>query len=134
MSGWFALGQNLVLCIDDRALTLEVRKLVLEHDGYEVLTASDGEHGLQLFTSHPVDLVVLDYDMGDTKGATVAQRMRVVKPEVPLIMVSGHFEAPRDAVDFIDAYVNKGENPRVLLQRVRQLLARKSAGERGTRA
>ncbi len=51
--------------------------------------------------------------------------MRALKPEVPVIMLSAYFEAPADAASFIDAYVTKGQNPRVLLEQIHQLIRSK---------
>ena len=101
--------------------------MILEREGYEVLTAGDGAAGLELFTARSVDLVVLDYHMPELNGALLAQKMRALKPEVPVIMLSAYFEAPADAASFIDAYVTKGENPRVLLDQITQLIKGKSA-------
>ena len=116
------MSSKLLLCVDDRPTSLEVRRLILERAGYEVLTASDGTAGLELFASRPVDLVVLDYNMPEPNGAAVAKRMRTLKPEVPVIMLSAHFEPPAEVDGLVDAYVTKGENPRVLLDQIRRLV------------
>jgi CheY-like chemotaxis protein len=116
------VSRKLLLCVDDRAASLEVRRLILEREGYEVLTASDGAAGLELFAARSVDLVVLDYHMPELNGAAVAQKMRALKPEVPVIMLSAYFEAPAEAANFIDAYVTKGQNPRVLLEQIYHLI------------
>jgi DNA-binding response OmpR family regulator len=105
---------------------LEVRRLILEREGYEVLTASDGRKGMELFASRPVDLVVLDYNMPELNGAAVARKMREVKPQVPLIMFSAYFEPPPEAAGLVDAYVAKGQNPRVLLDQISKLLRRQA--------
>lgn len=73
----------IILCIDDDGAGLEARKELLKIGGYEVLTAQSGEHGLELFVSHPIDAVVLDYKMPGMNGDRVARQMRRVKPEVP---------------------------------------------------
>ena len=125
------VARKLLLCVDDRAASLEVRKLILEREGYEVLTASDGMAGLELFAAHPVDLVVLDYNMPEPNGAAVAQQMRALKPAVPVIMLSAYFEPPADAVQLVDAYVTKGQNPRVLLQQISQLMNGKASHSKG---
>ncbi|HKW25749.1 MAG TPA: response regulator [Terriglobales bacterium] len=124
------MSRKLLLCVDDRAASLEVRRLILEREGYEVLTAGDGSAGLELFAARSVDLVVLDYHMPELNGAAVAQKMRDLKPEVPVIMLSAYFEAPTDAAKFIDAYVTKGQNPRVLLDQIRQLIKAKAGSGR----
>ena len=58
-----AAPSHLVLCVDDETIGLQVRKLLLERAGYRVLTAPDGYAGLALFSSEPVEVVVLDYSM-----------------------------------------------------------------------
>ena len=116
------VSRKLLLCVDDRATSLEVRKLILEREGYEVLTASDGVAGLELFAARAVDLVVLDYNMPGLNGAVVAERMRTLKPDVPVIMLSAYFEPPADAAKLVDAYIAKGQNPRVLLEQISLLV------------
>lgn len=116
------VSRKLLLCVDDRATSLEVRKLILEREGYEVLTAGDGAAGLELFAARAVDLVVLDYNMPELNGAAVAERMRALKPDVPVIMLSAYFEPPADAAKLVDAYIAKGQNPRVLLEQISLLV------------
>jgi CheY-like chemotaxis protein len=65
-----------ILCIDDNRAGLAIRKLLLEHQGYSVLTAEDGVIGLSLLERHPVDAVVLDYRMPGMDGDAVAQIIR----------------------------------------------------------
>lgn len=119
------MSRKLLLCVDDRAATLEIRKMLLEREGYDVLTAADGPSGLELFASREVDLVLLDYNMPEENGAVVARKMRALKPEVPVIMLSAYFEPPAEAAGFINAYVAKGQNPRVLLDQISKLIQSK---------
>jgi DNA-binding response OmpR family regulator len=55
--------------------------------------------------------------------------MRALKPQVPVIMLSAYFEPPAEVDGFIDAYVTKGQNPRVLLQQIGQLIQGKAGSE-----
>ena len=66
----------LVLCIDDDQLVLRIRELLITGAGYDVLTASSGESGLDLFRSNAVDLVVADYFLSDSKGSDIARQMK----------------------------------------------------------
>src|SRR5579859_5019110 len=70
---------HLILCVDDEVVGLRVRKILLERAGYEVLTAEDGNSGIELFATQPVDAVVLDYAMPGMHGGEVAKRMRQTK-------------------------------------------------------
>jgi CheY-like chemotaxis protein len=100
----------IILCIDDDGAGLEARKELLEISGYEVLTAQGGEQGLGLFVAHPIDAVVLDYKMPGMNGDRVARQMRRVKPEVPILMLSGYSELPLNAINCVDALLSKGES------------------------
>jgi CheY-like chemotaxis protein len=54
-----------ILCIDDAEVALRVRKLLLASAGYNVLTASSGEEGLELFKHNPIELVIADHFLSD---------------------------------------------------------------------
>jgi CheY-like chemotaxis protein len=81
-------SSNLVLCVDDEQVGLQVRKILLERAGYRVLTAPDGPSGLAIFAAEPVEAVVLDYSMPGMHGGEVAVRMRQTKPQVPILLLS----------------------------------------------
>ncbi len=61
-----------ILCIDDEVLGLEIRKVVLEREGYVVHTAADGPTGIHIFRQQPIDAVVLDFAMPGMNGGAVA--------------------------------------------------------------
>ena len=73
-------------------------------------TAQSGEQGLGLFVSHPIDAVVLDYKMPGMNGDRVARQMRRVKPDVPILLLSGYSELPLDELNCVDAFLSKGES------------------------
>ena len=57
----------LILCVGDSSSVLKGRQMLLEEDGYRVLTATSGKDALQVFASNPVDLVLFDqaFDVTD---------------------------------------------------------------------
>jgi two-component system nitrogen regulation response regulator NtrX len=79
-----------ILIIDDEKSIRNVLKDILQHEGYQVDEASDGEQGLQLFQSKNFDLVLCDIKMPKMDGMEVLQQIMLVNPEVPVIMISGH--------------------------------------------
>jgi CheY-like chemotaxis protein len=111
-----------ILCIDDEALGLQIRRTVLEHAGYRVLTAEDGPAGLALFRGHAVDGVVLDYYMPDMDGGAVAETMRRERPEVPIMLLSAYINLPPETVALVDVTLLKGEGPLELLEKLRLML------------
>ena len=111
-----------ILCIDDEALGLKIRKTVLERAGYQVLTAIDGPAGLSLFRDHAIDGVVLDYYMPEMDGGAVAQTMRRERPEVPIMLLSAYINLPAEVVALADVTLLKGEGPAELLDKLSLML------------
>jgi CheY-like chemotaxis protein len=114
---------HLVLCVDDEAVGLGIRKILLERAGYRVLIAADGSSGLKLFAAHPVDAVVLDYAMPGMHGGQVAQKMRQIKPEVPILLLSAYLNLPAEVTSLADLYMTKGEGAPALLDKLGNLLS-----------
>jgi CheY-like chemotaxis protein len=83
-----------LLCIDDNEDVLECEKSFLESFGYTVLTAATGSEGLELASTHSVDLVIVAYVMPEMKGHEVAIAMRRLRPQAPIIMLSGAVDVP----------------------------------------
>lgn len=116
------MPRPLILCIDDEELGLRVRKIVLERAGYRVATAIDGPLGLSIFAQERVDLVVLDYSMPSMDGGAVAQEMRRLRPEIPIILLSAYINLPPEVVRMVDCTMLKGDGPGVLLRTIKDLL------------
>src|SRR5450755_4250934 len=122
VNGMTAVHPKTVLCVDDEKTGLRVRKIMLEGHGFRVLTASDGQQGLDLFDQNQVDLVVLDYYMPGLNGGQVAAELRRRRPHVPIIFLSAYFSLPSDALEMADAFITKGEPPEVLIEKIEQLM------------
>lgn len=116
------MPKPLILCIDDEELGLHIRGTVLERAGYRVITAADGDSGLRLFVSEPVDAVILDYFMPSMNGVQVATQMRRLRPEVPILLLSAYINLPPEVVNLVDMTILKGDGPDVLLAKVRAAL------------
>ena len=114
---------HLVLCVDDETIGLEVRRMLLERAGYRVLTALDGSSGLDLFEREPVEAVVLDFSMPGMSGGEVAQRMRLVKPHVPILMLSAYTSLPPEVTKTVDLAMTKGEGAPALLKKLGSLVS-----------
>jgi CheY-like chemotaxis protein len=108
--------------VDDEAIGLRVRKIMLESHGFTVLTASSGQQGLIIFDANPVDLVVLDYYMPGLNGGEVAAEIRRRKPAVPIIFLSAYFSLPPAALELANAFITKGDPPDVLIDKIEQLI------------
>ncbi len=113
---------RLILCVDDEVVGLQVRKILLERAGYQVLTALDGRSGLEVFANEPIQAVILDYSMPGMNGGEVANRMRQTKPEIPILLLSANIALPAEITAMVDLYMTKGEGAPVLLRNLDSLL------------
>ena len=80
-----------ILLVDDEPLILKGLRFTLEQEGYEILTAADGEEALQVFFEQPVDLVLLDVMLPKMDGIQVCQRIRE-SSNVPILMLTAKGE------------------------------------------
>jgi CheY-like chemotaxis protein len=111
-----------ILCVDDEQTGLLVRKFVLEHSGYKVITAERASKAMEIFRETKVDAVVVDYVMPEMDGLQLAKNLRKIKPEVPIIMLTALEELPEGSDSFVDKLVLKGQPPAELLRVIEQVL------------
>lgn len=115
-----------ILAVDDEPLYLRLLKVNLEPEGYEVITASDGEAALELVASKQPDLVILDVMMPKLDGITTCERIRQFS-NVPIIILTARGEE-QDRVRGLDVgaddYVVKPFSVTELVARVRAVLRR----------
>lgn len=89
-----------ILVIDDERSIRNVLKDILTNEGYKIDEAVDGEEGLEKFKSKDYDVVLCDIKMPKLDGIEFLNIATELKPEVPVIMISGHgnIETAVDAV------------------------------------
>ncbi|SRR6266446_2476003 len=112
---------KMVLCIDDNDDMLDCEKAFLENFGYGVPTAPSGGKGLELASIHSVDVVIVDYFMPEMSGHEVAIEMSRLRPQAPIIMLSGAGDVPEQALKCVDAFVAKNRLASELLPTIAQL-------------
>jgi two-component system alkaline phosphatase synthesis response regulator PhoP len=121
-----------VLVVDDDKKTVELVKLYLERDGYQVLTAYDGIEALRLARQRCPNLIILDLMLPDIDGLEVCRILRH-ESDVPIIMLTAK-TTDQDKLTGLglgaDDYVTKPFSPKVLAARVWAVL-RRLPGERG---
>ncbi len=113
----------IILCVDDTPSVLEGQKMLLEGNGYRVLTATNGKDAVQAFTSHSVDLVLLDYHMPEMNGGMAAVCMKGSKPDVPVAILSGDECLPLRDLEAVDCFMSKSEPIVSFLEKVDYLLS-----------
>jgi len=120
-----------LLVVDDEDAILEFVSYNLRKEGYEVVTAKDGDTALQLAEAQPFDLVVLDIMLPGTDGFEVCRRLRT-KGDVPVLFLSAR-DTELDKVVGLelggDDYLAKPFGIRELQARVKALLRRSVASK-----
>lgn len=114
---------KLLLCEDEDKMR-ELLKRFLEHEGYTVVEATDGEEALESFYQEKFDLVILDWMMPKINGLEVAQQMKQ-EYNIKILMLTAK-NMPEDEVEAlvagVDDYLAKPFHASVLLVRVAKLL------------
>ncbi len=120
------MSKETILVVDDERNIVELARLYLEKEGYQVVTAADGKEALAQVQATRPALVVLDLMLPELDGWEVCRRLRA-ESDLPIIMLT----ARSDDVDKIvglelgaDDYLTKPFNPRELVARVRAVLRR----------
>jgi CheY-like chemotaxis protein len=111
----------IILCVEDNENHLQLRKAVLERNGYSIIAAMDASSALQSLRDAPVCLVLSDHMLRGTTGVELAQQMKAIKPDVPIVLYSGN---PPHTMRGIDCFVNKGEPVGEFLSIINDLIKR----------
>lgn len=92
-------GKGTILIIDDEETVRKVSKKMLERLGFDVITASDGYEGLNIFRENAgnIDVVLLDMTMPEMDGEETLREIRISKKDIPVILTSGYNE--QDALE-----------------------------------
>lgn len=119
-----------ILIIEDEAAIRRVLVKILseENQGYEVFEAEDGLAGMEIIKKEDFDLVLCDIKMPKMDGVEVLEAVKKIKPEIPMVMISGHGDLDT-AVNTMRMgafdYISKPPDLNRLLNTVRIALDRK---------
>jgi len=129
--------QHKILVVDDDPDILEALSMILESQGYQVVTAQDGIEALANLKAEKPDLMILDLLMPKMDGWAVCKELQDPRwakyRDIPiLILTSVREEASRRRYELetgleldVDDYVEKPISPDILLERVGRLIKRK---------
>jgi two-component system, OmpR family, alkaline phosphatase synthesis response regulator PhoP len=116
-----------VLVVDDEQHIITLLQYNLEQNGFQVITAMDGEEGRDLALSHKPDFIVLDLMLPKLDGIEVCKQLRQQKLSTPILMLT----AKGDEFDKVlglelgaDDYMTKPFSPREVIARIKAILRR----------
>lgn len=120
-------GTGTILVVDDEEGVRAVIEYVLEANGFTVLTACDGREGVEVFREHSdkIAAVLLDMTMPHMDGATAFSEIHHLRPEVPVILMSGYSEQDATgqfAGKGLAGFIQKPYRPADVIRKLQQVL------------
>lgn len=124
---------NKILIIEDDLSIVELLKLYLEQADYDIIVASNGETGLELYYNEQPDCILLDLMLPEMDGFEICRMIRLDDSSTPIIMLTGKGES-YDIIKGLntgaDDYVVKPFNPNELMARIQSVLRRSEPTQR----
>jgi DNA-binding NtrC family response regulator len=117
-----------LLCVDDDVQCLAVRKIMFEAFGFSVTTTPDPRQALRIHSAQKFDAAVIDFQMPHLNGGELAKSMKMARPEVPVVILSGLGYLPDDAPQYHDRFFCKTESGIKLAQEIQNLIATNTSG------
>ena len=119
------MGKKKILVVDDEQHVRQLIGKVLEKEGYEVLTACNGEEGLEIFQKNNIDLIISDIKMPKMNGIEFLHKVKEQEPGVGFILITA-FATMETAIDAIKSgaqdYVTKPFDIKEILNAVKKIL------------
>lgn len=116
-----------LLVVDDDAHIRELVKVFLQHEGLEVIEATDGVDALSKLAAEKVDMVVMDIMMPNMDGWALCEEIRSFDTDLPILMLTAKGETSQKVKGFhlgTDDYLVKPFEPAELIVRVKSILKR----------
>jgi CheY-like chemotaxis protein len=127
-------NRTTVLYVDDNPKSSRLLTSVLEECGFRVISKNDPIEAAALCRRTYFDLALLDYEMPLMSGSQLAQEIKYLVPDVPVVMISGRTVLPAAELAFVDAHFGFGTSLDDLLWTMRILVQPKlvvMGGHRG---
>ena len=116
--------QPIILVADDEVMIRNLVTILLQHQGYVVLSASDGQEGLELSRKYPgtIDLVITDMQMPRLNGMDLCAHLLEERPGIKVIVMSGSEKGEIVGQNINLPFLPKPFDGEALLERVRVVL------------
>jgi two-component system, OmpR family, alkaline phosphatase synthesis response regulator PhoP len=121
------MSSQTILLVDDEPSILQLSRMYLEREGFEIQTLEDGAQAFQALERIKPALMVLDVMLPGMDGFEVCRRLRAADNQVPIIMLTARDEDIDKILGLelgADDYLTKPFNPRELVARVKSILRR----------
>lgn len=113
------IGGQRVLYVDDNAKTRKVLSSFLEASGYQITATEDPFEAMEMAGNCSFQLALLDYRLPQLSGARLAEMLKTISPDLPVVLISGvTFLPPEDSI-WVDAHVGRGSTLDDLVDAIR---------------
>jgi PAS domain S-box-containing protein len=122
-----AISGEVVLVVEDEESVRTMIGRLLQSEGYQTVVAGDGREALRIIEqgSSRVDLVITDVAMPAMNGRELAQQLKRIRPDLPVLFISGYTDdemVRRGLIEPDNPFLSKPFTPEVLASKVRQLI------------
>ena len=130
-------GEHTILVVEDEELLLDLLKEMLEGEGYQVLTARDGNEAVDLYKNEMkrISLVLSDMGLPHMGGWEVLRQLQTINPRVKVILSSGFMDA-KVRQDMLKSgakdYIQKPYTPTKVLQQIRDSILSDEQNPKGS--
>jgi CheY-like chemotaxis protein len=114
-------NRTTVFYVDDNPKSSRVLTAVLETCGFRVIAVQDPVEALGTCKRTSFDLALLDYEMPGMTGSQLAQEIKFMVPDAPVVLISGYATLPATELVFVDAHFGLGTSLDDLLWTMRTL-------------
>jgi DNA-binding response OmpR family regulator len=121
-----------ILSIDDNQSLNSMRQMVLAVSGFDCDLAANAEQALAMVLTCHYDAILLDYYLPGTTGLQVANTIKTLRAEVPIVVVTG--EELHEHSDAVHSYMIKGEGPEVLIAKLHSITNLRTANSQAMQA
>lgn len=131
------MDKETILAVDDEASIIDLLKYNIEKEGYNFISADNGEDGLKMAIEKDPDLIILDVMLPKMDGYSVCKEIRQEKINTPIIMLSARGEEIDKILGLeigADDYMTKPFSPRELLARIKANLRKVETSEKKLKA
>ncbi len=121
------MGKKKILLVEDESVLLNMVKMRLEANNYEVISAFDGQEGLEKARKERPDLIILDLMLPKLDGYKVCRMLKFDEKykKIPIIMFTARAQQSDEEMGFevgADAYITKPFEPQMLLAKIKELI------------
>lgn len=114
-----------ILIVDDEPAVMDSTARILRRNGYTVFQAASGGEALEIASSHDLGLLLTDSIMPSMSGQELANQVRHLRPQLPVLFMSGYSQgviAPESLIEEHESLIQKPFTPQALLERVREVM------------